>query len=59
MAECGSRFINSYRAIALAYRLVAEYDAHEREQDKLHPFNRTAPKKVWSKGGMVKDADTR
>jgi hypothetical protein len=58
MAECGSRFINSYEAIALAHRLVAEYDKHEREQDKISkltdPFVRTKPKKVWGPGGMVK-----
>jgi hypothetical protein len=58
MSECGSRFINSYDAMALAYRLVAEYDKHEKEQDakqkETDTFVSSTPKKVWTRGGMIK-----
>ena len=58
MAECGSRFEHPRGVIDFAYELVAEYDRHEREQDKL--WKRANPKKVtktnkFSKpGGMIK-----
>jgi hypothetical protein len=62
MTEPGSRFINSYEAMALAHRLVDEYDKHEREQNALHkkanPFVAIRPQKHWAAGGMQKDVDT-
>jgi phosphoribosyl-AMP cyclohydrolase len=44
--------------MALAYRLVDEYVKHEKEQDALQKktdtFVSSTPKRVWTKGGMIK-----
>jgi hypothetical protein len=44
--------------IDLAYSLVKEYDRHDREQDKRHPYVSPQPKNRSKQGGMI-EAGTR
>ena len=55
MQSSNGYFQHDPAVIAFAWLLVKEYMQHEKEQDKLNPFNRITPQKVWAKGGMIKN----
>jgi hypothetical protein len=56
MQSSNGYFQHDPAVIAYAWLLVNEYIRHERKQDKLHPVVRVEPKRVWPKGGMIKNA---
>ena len=58
MATGNGYFQHSQSVMALAYKLVKEYEQHEREQDravrKANPYTPRKPKRVSKPGGMLK-----
>lgn len=59
MATGNGYFQHSQSVMAFAYRLVKEYEQHEREQDRAgrssaDPYTSRKPKRVSRPGGMIK-----